>query len=177
MGIPLKNGVCVSCERRAGRSGLACPYCGEQVWRPQWWRACRWSALLLPPILLVCLAVLARPDWLAAIRRLRDVSPVCALLFAIGVGLLLLPPKDDGRLLNSSAELCRHQTHALLGGWAIGLYAIAGTVAATAQPSPAIFLLAGGLALTAFAMPAFLRIHWLSLVAAALLAGAIAASR
>ena len=144
------------------------------MWRPRWWLAGRWCSLILPPVLLACLAGLARPDWLAAIRRLQNASTFCALLFSVGVGLLLLPPQDRELVVSSVSELRRRQAYALLGGWAVGLYAIAAAVTVTATPTQTTFLLAGGLMLATAAMPFFLRIPLHSLVAAALMAAAIA---
>lgn len=173
----LKNGVCVSCERHAGRHASSCPYCGEQVWRPRWWLAGRWCSLFLPPVLLACLTGLARPDWLTVIRRFQNASPSCALLFAVGLGLLLLPPQDHEFVISSVSELRRRQACAFFGGWALGLYAILGTASVTSMPVPMTILLAGGLAATVSLMPFFLHIHWLSLTAAIFFAISIALSR
>jgi hypothetical protein len=175
----LMNGRCVSCGRRAGRRDRVCPYCGEEVWRPRWWRAGRWCALLLPPVLLACLAGAVRPDWATAARRILDASPLCVFLFAAGVGLLLLPAEDGDLVAGSSAELRRRQAQALLGGWAMALYAVAGAMALAGSPEwgSGVCLLAAGLFASAAATPFFIRVPWRSLAAASLLAAAVAGSR
>jgi hypothetical protein len=174
-----KNGVCVSCGRRAGRRDVHCPYCGEQVWRPRAWRAARLGVLLLPPLFLACLTASDAGGRPAAILRRIAGQPFSAFLFAAAVGLFLLPVSDDDRAAEAAADLRRHQIQALLGGWAMGVYAAVGaaTFAAGATHRAGATALAFGLGLSTAAMPLFLRIPGRSLLAAALLAAAVAGSR
>lgn len=170
----LLNGTCVACDRRTGRRDAYCPYCGERVRRSLWWQAARWSALFLPPVLLICMVALAGRGWIGmAVRRVAG-QPVNAFLLAAGVALLLLPVEDGDLVVSSAGELRRRQFLALLGGWAMGSYALAGAAICAASPAHVpLIILAGGLALSAAAMPFFLRIGWHCWAASALLAAAM----
>ena len=180
MATSLKNGTCVSCGRHADSRDRLCPFCGELVWRPRWWRTGWWGTILLPPAFLACLTSLTRPDLSAAFHQFLDAPPAYVFPFAVGIGLLLLPAEDARVVVSSSSELRWRQTQTFFGGWVMGIYAIVGATAVS-QAQPDAFtsaaLLAGGLALATSAMPFFLHISWRSLAAAALLSGTITASR
>jgi len=173
-----ENGACVSCGRRSGPYARVCPYCGEQVWQPLWRRTGQWCVLLLPPLLLACLAGLAHPDWTALAGLAWGEHPACGFLFAAGTGLLLLPVADGDLVASSRSELRRWQAGAVLGGWVMGACAATGAAALSygTATGAATWLLAAGAGLCVTAMPFFFRIPWRSLAAAALLAAAFIAS-
>ena len=167
----------MSCGRWSGRHVRVCPYCGEQVWHPRWWRAGQWGMILLPPALLAGLAFLTRPDWGAFARMARTTHPAVGFLFAAGLGLLLLPVPDRDLVASSRSELCRWQVRAMIGGWLMAGYAGAGTFCVRCgHPGGWACLLAVGIGLCVASAPFFFRIPWRSLVAVALLAAMIAES-
>jgi hypothetical protein len=172
----LTAGECVSCGRESGRYYLTCPYCGEQVWQPRWRRAGQKALLVLPPLLLVLLAVATRPDMSGFAQAMRSVPPALGFLFAAGIGLLLLPPSDSDVVISSRAEGARWQLCAILGGWLMGFSAAATTVCLSygRATGTGIWLLATLIAACVIAAPFFFRIPWRSLAAAALLAAALA---
>ena len=176
MANAMRRGVCVSCGREPGSGYRACPYCGEAVWHPLWHRA---AAVVLPaaaPVLLGLLAVLTRPDWTLAGRAAEGVSPVAGFGFAAGLGLLLLPVPDGGRIASSRRELARWRLGMILGGWLLGLYAALGAACVACASVPA----GAGVGLSVAATAAcgagaalFFGLPRRSLVAAGLLAAAV----
>ena len=172
----LRAGVCVSCGRGAGQHDRVCPYCGEQVWQPRWRRAACAALLALPPLLIVTLAILARPDWAAFAQAARKVPPALGFLFAASVGLLLTPQADDDLVVSSRAELVRWQAIAVGGTLLCGGYSAVTAVCLSFGRASGVgaWLAAGSTVACVIAAPFFFRIPWRALVAAALVAAAIA---
>jgi hypothetical protein len=172
MNSVLKAGVCVSCGRESGRVYRTCPYCGESVWQPAWRRACRAALVALPPALLAALVWAARPE-LTALVQMRAWG---GFLFAAGVGLALLPCRDDDLVVSSRRELRLWQAQAVAGGALMGLCAAAAAAGLKhgQTAGAAAWLAAVALGACVCAAPAFYRIPWRALAGAALIAGAIA---
>ncbi|HNX33712.1 MAG TPA: zinc ribbon domain-containing protein [Kiritimatiellia bacterium] len=166
----LKAGVCVSCGRKAGRYARVCPYCGEQVWHPRWFRVGQGGVALLPPALLASLVFQTRPDWSELGRIAQTAHPVCGFLFAAAIGVLLLPVPDGDLVASTRSELRHWQLGAILGGWLMGAYAAAGMCCLRfgRGDGPGMWLSACGLGVCIASMPLFFRIPWRSLMAAGL---------
>ena len=145
------------------------------VWHPLWWRAGRWCVLFLPPVLLARLVFLTHPDWTAFARMTRTISPVFGYLFAVGIGLLLLPVPDGDLVVSSRSELCRWQILSIAGGWLMGAYAIACAfcLGYGLKMGLGVWFLAAGVSLCVITMPLFFRIPWRSLIAVALVVAVI----
>ena len=172
----LNIGVCVSCGREPGRTYRVCPYCGEQVWQPLWQRAGRAVLLAAVPLTAVGLAFWARPDW-GALVRLAQTAPIWSeLLFAAGLGLLLLPYADDDRVVSSRAELVRWQALAVGGALLSGLVAFFAAV--SLRFGREVGVAAWALAAVAFAgvacAPGFFLSPWRAVVASGMIVAAIA---
>jgi len=172
----LKTGVCVSCGRESGWHYRVCPYCGEQVWQPVWRRAVCGLLLALPPLLMVTLAFLTRPDWAALTKAARTVPPTRGFLFAVGVGLLLTPQSDDDLVVSSRAELVRWQAAAVGGALLCGGYATVMAVCLFFGRTVGVgaWSIACVIGACVIAAPFLFRIHWRALVASALIVAAIA---
>ena len=169
-------GVCVSCGRESGRHYCVCPYCGEQVWQPVWRRGVCVLLLVLPPLLIVTLVILARPDWVALAQVARRVPSALGFLFAVGVGLLLTPQPDDDLVVSSRAELVRWQAVAVGGALLCGGYAAITAVCLFCGriTGVGIWLLGCLIGACVIAAPFYFRIPWRALVASALIVAAIA---
>ena len=169
-------GVCVSCGRESGRHYCVCPYCGEQVWQPVWRRGVCVLLLVLPPLLIVTLVILARPDWVALAQVARRVPSALGFLFAVGVGLLLTPQPDDELVVSSRAELVRWQAVAVGGALLCGGYAAITAVCLFCGRTTGvgIWLLGCLIGACVISAPYFFRVPWRAPVAAALIVAAIA---
>lgn len=175
MNSVLKDGACVSCGREPGLHYLRCPYCGEEVWHPLWRRAARVALLVAAPVLAMFLAVMTRPDWHEALQRLRTARPANGLLFAAGVGLLLLPDSGDTLVVSSRLELLRWRALAVGGSVLCGCYAALSALCLCFGRTAGTGNAALGCAVFSCvaAAPFFFRIPWRALTAAAMLVAAI----
>ena len=54
---------------------------------------------------------------------MRRLGPVSGFMAAAGIGLLLLPPADDGVIAGSVRELARRRAEMVFGGCLTGFYA------------------------------------------------------
>jgi len=172
----LKDGVCVSCGRESGRHYWHCPYCGEEVWHPLWRRGACVALLSLPPLLALLLVAVTQPDLRNIAQSLWTAPPAMGYLFAAGIGLLLLPPSDNGLVVNSRAEQVRWVALAAGGGVLCGCYAALAALCLCFGRTPGA--VAGVLGCAVFACvaaaPVFFRIPWRTAVASAMIAAAIA---
>jgi len=172
-----KAGECVSCGRCPGRSYRQCPYCGEQVWHPLWYRLGKGVVVFLPPLLSALLILpVCGPEWRSSLRALCQLHAVSGFMVATGVGVLILPPAMDGVIVSSRRELMLIQAEKVFVDCLMGVYAaICGCAWAWAREnalaaSPLILLQA----VCVYFMPVFVRGSWRGLGAAALAGCALA---
>ena len=166
----------MSCGRRPGRYYRLCPYCGEAVWHPRWYRIGRNVTLALPPVLATFLILHVHLGWRMGVDVLRRMGPVSGFMAAAGIGLLLLPPADDGVIVGSGRELARRRAGMVLGGCLTGFYAaVCGSSWAFARENAWMACLSAILlAVCVCAAAVFAREPWRYVAGAALLCGALA---
>ena len=170
----LTAGECVSCGRRNRRHDRTCPYCGESVWRPLWWRVVSGAVLALIPLLVLALSELTRPDLAAFSRFAGNVPSLTGFLFAFGVGVLFLPADDHDLVVTSLASLRHRQAEALLGGWLAGISAATCLVCLLFGEGGGwlAWLAVAGVSACVVALPFFYRVPWRALAAVMLLVAA-----
>ena len=97
-----RNGFpCASCGRRPPCRGLSqCPYCGEEIAYPKGLRFVRWCVWLIP---LTTVAV-AWFTHAVPLQFFAGLSPFHAFARWGGLGVLLLPPREDRWIVSSSRE-------------------------------------------------------------------------
>ena len=123
--ISLK-GQCVSCGRAPSWPHYSvCPYCGERVRMPAWWRIMRVGVPLVCVVAVVGLIPLTLPDLAEARDTVAPLQKTKAFLLAAVLVILLMPCRDSDLIVSSRAEIIRAQLKTLAGCLFVGTFAFA----------------------------------------------------
>lgn len=138
-----------------------CPYCGELVRMPVWWRVARVGLVVALILLMGVLFRLSSPDFEEAREVLRALPTVKRFLLVSGVAVLLMPHEGSDVIVTSRVALHMWQLRSLAGDVFIGASLFFGSLcfAFASTFGVGLYLLFALVAVGLLALPCFYRLH------------------